>query len=161
MKLPASGRVEILRQNESRGKCPLVVAADTGLTSGDGVTHAMIGGRENGNCTSKDACGVCDQDVEEDKSAFDEDDREQDARLNNAMRFRCSKTGRKETAAAPYISITPCLASLSTPLMGECECGDEFAALHNPLRSNMASDLQGPGVTGGSARIMTLTLPRG
>jgi hypothetical protein len=59
MKLLGSGSVEILRQKESRGKCPLVVAADTGLTSGDGVTHAMIGGRQNGNCTVEDACGVC------------------------------------------------------------------------------------------------------
>ena len=42
-KLLASGKVERLRQKESRGKAPLVVAADTGLTSGDGVTQAMIG----------------------------------------------------------------------------------------------------------------------
>lgn len=43
----ASGRVERLRQKESRGKWPpalaLVVAADTGLTSGEGVMPAMIG----------------------------------------------------------------------------------------------------------------------
>lgn len=43
-----SGKVERLRLNESRGKCPLVVAADTGLTSGEGVTPAMIGGRAGG-----------------------------------------------------------------------------------------------------------------
>jgi hypothetical protein len=43
-KLPASGRVERLRQKESRGN-PLVVAADTGLTSGEGVIPAMIGGQ--------------------------------------------------------------------------------------------------------------------
>lgn len=47
-KLPASGRVERLRQKESRGNCPLVVAADTGLTSGEGVIAAMIGGRMGG-----------------------------------------------------------------------------------------------------------------
>ncbi len=40
----ASGKVERLRQNESRGKRPLVVAADTGLISGEGVRPAMIGG---------------------------------------------------------------------------------------------------------------------
>lgn len=44
MKLLASGRVERLRQKESRGKRPLVVAADTGLMSGEGVSPAMIGG---------------------------------------------------------------------------------------------------------------------
>mgnify|MGYP004500592927 CR=1 FL=1 len=44
MKLLASGRVERLRQKESRGKRPLVVAADTGLMSGEGVNPAMIGG---------------------------------------------------------------------------------------------------------------------
>ena len=37
--------MERLRQKESRGNCPLVVAADTGLTSGEGVMPAMIGGR--------------------------------------------------------------------------------------------------------------------
>lgn len=45
IKLPASGKVERLRQKESRGNCPLVVAADTGLTSGEGVIPAMIGGQ--------------------------------------------------------------------------------------------------------------------
>lgn len=44
MKPLASGRVERLRQKESRGKRPLVVAADTGLMSGEGVSPAMIGG---------------------------------------------------------------------------------------------------------------------
>lgn len=44
MKLLASGRVERLRQKESRGNRPLVVAADTGLMSGEGVSPAMIGG---------------------------------------------------------------------------------------------------------------------
>lgn len=44
MKLPASGNVERLRQKVSRGKRPLVVAADTGLMSGEGVSPAMIGG---------------------------------------------------------------------------------------------------------------------
>jgi hypothetical protein len=46
-KLPVSGKVERLRQKESRGNWPLVVAADTGLTSGasgEGVIPAMIGG---------------------------------------------------------------------------------------------------------------------
>lgn len=48
-KLLASGRVERLRQKASRGKPPLVVAADTGLISGEGVIAAMIGGRvDNG-----------------------------------------------------------------------------------------------------------------
>jgi len=48
IKLPASGKVERLRQKESeRGNCkPLVVAADTGLTSGEGVIADMIGGRQ-------------------------------------------------------------------------------------------------------------------
>jgi hypothetical protein len=46
-KLPESGRVERLRQKESRGNCPLVVAADTGLTSG--VMSAMIGARLDGS----------------------------------------------------------------------------------------------------------------
>lgn len=45
MKLLASGRVERFRQKESRGNRPLVVAADTGLMSGEGVSPAMIGGR--------------------------------------------------------------------------------------------------------------------
>lgn len=44
MKLLASGRAERLRQKESRGNRPLVVAADTGLMSGEGVSPAMIGG---------------------------------------------------------------------------------------------------------------------
>lgn len=44
-KLLASGRVERLREKASRGKPPLVVAADTGLTSGEGVMAVMIGGR--------------------------------------------------------------------------------------------------------------------
>ena len=48
-KLPASGKVERLRQKESRGNCPVVVAADTGLTSGEGVIPAMIGGRLDNN----------------------------------------------------------------------------------------------------------------
>jgi hypothetical protein len=48
MKLPASGRLDRLRQKESRGKWPLVVAADTGLTFGDGVMPAMIGARIDG-----------------------------------------------------------------------------------------------------------------
>ena len=47
-KLFVSGRVERLRQKASRGKPPLVVAADTGLTSGEGVIPAMIGGRLDG-----------------------------------------------------------------------------------------------------------------
>jgi hypothetical protein len=47
-KLPASGRLDRLRQKESRGNWPLVVAADTGLTSGDGVMPAMIGARVGG-----------------------------------------------------------------------------------------------------------------
>jgi hypothetical protein len=47
MKLLVSGRVERLRQKESRGKRPLVVAADTGLMSGEGVSLAMIGGPQN------------------------------------------------------------------------------------------------------------------
>lgn len=47
IKLLVSGRVERLRQKASRGKPPLVVAADTGLTSGEGVIPAMIGGRED------------------------------------------------------------------------------------------------------------------
>jgi hypothetical protein len=55
-KLPASGKVERLRQNESRGNCPLVVAADTGLTSGDGVTAAMIGG--GGEDTARQFAGA-------------------------------------------------------------------------------------------------------
>lgn len=48
IKLPASGKFARLREKESRGKCPLDVAADTGLTSGDGVMPAMIGGRMDG-----------------------------------------------------------------------------------------------------------------
>jgi hypothetical protein len=43
-KLPVSGKVERLRQKESRGNWPLVVAADTGLMSGEGVIPAIIGG---------------------------------------------------------------------------------------------------------------------
>jgi hypothetical protein len=62
IKLPASGRVERLRQNESRGNCPLAVAADTGLTSGEGVILAMIGGRMDGGQgrlhSSSAACAV-------------------------------------------------------------------------------------------------------
>jgi hypothetical protein len=70
MKLLGSGSVEILRQKESRGKCPLVVAADTGLTSGDGVTHAMIGGRQNGNCAVEDAGGVCEPKLKRQDNVF-------------------------------------------------------------------------------------------
>ena len=44
-RLLGSGKAERLRQKASRGKPPLVVAADTGLTSGEGVIPAMIGGR--------------------------------------------------------------------------------------------------------------------
>lgn len=47
MKLLESGSAERLRQNESCGKSPLVVAADTGLMSGEGVSPAMIGGSRN------------------------------------------------------------------------------------------------------------------
>lgn len=61
-KLPASGKVERLRQKESPGNCPLVVAVDTGLTSGEGVIPAMIGGRLDsgqGKLHSLELCGVC------------------------------------------------------------------------------------------------------
>ena len=44
MKLLDSGKVERLRQKESCGKRSLVVAADTGLMSGEGVRAFMIGG---------------------------------------------------------------------------------------------------------------------
>lgn len=42
-----SGRVERLRQKESLGNWPFVVAADTGLKSGEGVMADMIGGRSS------------------------------------------------------------------------------------------------------------------
>jgi hypothetical protein len=60
-KLPVSGKVERLRQKESRGNCPLVVAADTGLTSGEGVIPAMIGGQTDssqGTLHSNSAAGA-------------------------------------------------------------------------------------------------------
>jgi hypothetical protein len=52
-KLFASGKVERLRQKASRGKPPLVVAADTGLMSGEGVILAMIGGGRPGDAAHK------------------------------------------------------------------------------------------------------------
>lgn len=52
--------MERLRQNESRGNCPLVVAADTGLTSGEGVMPAMIGGRaDNGQGKLHSTSAAC------------------------------------------------------------------------------------------------------
>jgi hypothetical protein len=63
-KLPASGRVDRLRQKESRGNWPLVVAADTGLTSGEGVMAVMIGGRrgrgsERSGVQPRNRCNGC------------------------------------------------------------------------------------------------------
>lgn len=56
-----SGKVERLRQKESRGNAPLDVTADTGLASGDGVCKLMIGGRcsgGQGGCTfDRASCG--------------------------------------------------------------------------------------------------------
>lgn len=59
-KLLVSGSVERFRQKESRGNWPLVVAADTGLTSGEGVIAAMIGGRTGGDggWLHSERCGV-------------------------------------------------------------------------------------------------------
>jgi hypothetical protein len=53
IKLFASGKVERLRQKASRGNPPLLVAADTGLMSGEGVIAAMIGGRRPGHAAHK------------------------------------------------------------------------------------------------------------
>lgn len=60
MKLLASGIVERLRQKESCGKRPLVVAADTGLMSGEGVSPAMIGGPtvQRPKLAAKESSGV-------------------------------------------------------------------------------------------------------
>jgi len=60
IKLLASGKVERLRQKASWGKPPLVVADDTGLTSGEGVMPAMIGRRSGGGRgdAAHNSCGV-------------------------------------------------------------------------------------------------------
>ena len=64
-KLFVSGKVERLRQKASRGNLPLVVAADTGLTSGEGVIPAMIGGRVVGGWgTLHTGSAACSHDTE-------------------------------------------------------------------------------------------------